>query len=81
MSNWDSNDLGYEDYDPNKDYSVQVKRNDGGLASTQVRIKIWKKSKNLEKNRKIWKRIEKFEKKSKNFIFSERYKKLKSQNK
>ena len=36
MSNWDRSDLGYEDYDPNKDYSVQVQRNDGGLASTQV---------------------------------------------
>lgn len=35
---WDQNDLGYEDYDPNKDYSVQVKRNDGGLASTQVTL-------------------------------------------
>ena len=36
MSNWNSSDLEAEDYDPNKDYSVQVQRKDGGLASTQV---------------------------------------------
>ena len=36
MSRWDADDLQAEDYDPNKDYSVQVKRQDGGLASTQV---------------------------------------------
>jgi len=35
MSRWDADDLQAEDYDPNKDYSVQVKRQDGGLASTQ----------------------------------------------
>ena len=38
MSNWNSSDLEAEDYDPNKDYSVQVQRKDGGLASTQVAI-------------------------------------------
>ena len=38
MSNWNSSDLEAEDYDPNKDYSVQVQRKDGGLASTQVEI-------------------------------------------
>ena len=38
MSNWNSSDLEAEDYDPNKDYSVQVQRKDGGLASTQVRF-------------------------------------------
>ena len=36
MSRWGADDLEAEDYDPNKDYSVQVKRQDGGLASTQV---------------------------------------------
>ena len=39
MSRWDADDLKAEDYDPNKpleDYSVQVQRRDGGLASTQV---------------------------------------------
>ena len=36
MSRWDADDLQAEDFDPNKDYSVQVKRQDGGLASTQV---------------------------------------------
>lgn len=35
MSNWDRSDLEAEDFDPNKDYSVQVQRKDGGLASTQ----------------------------------------------
>ena len=43
-NNWDQNDLGYEDYDPDKDYSVQVKRNDGGLASTQVKTYCYYKS-------------------------------------
>jgi len=33
MSGWDES---YEDFDPNKDYSVQVQKNDGGLSSTQV---------------------------------------------
>ena len=37
MSNWDRSDLEAEDFDPNKDYSVQVQRKDGGLASTQVK--------------------------------------------
>ena len=39
MSRWDADDLKAEDYDPDKpleDYSVQVQRRDGGLASTQV---------------------------------------------
>ena len=36
MSKWGPDDLDAEDYDENKDYSVQVKRQDGGLASTQV---------------------------------------------
>ena len=36
MSRWDETDTGYEDFDPNKDYSVQVQKNDGGLSSTQV---------------------------------------------
>lgn len=36
MSGWDESDTGYEDFDPNKDYSVQVQKNDGGLSSTQV---------------------------------------------
>ena len=40
MSRWDADDLQAEDYDPNKDYSVQVKRQDGGLASTQVRLDL-----------------------------------------
>ena len=40
MSRWDADDLQAEDYDPNKDYSVQVKRQDGGLASTQVRLNL-----------------------------------------
>jgi len=35
MSGWDESDTGYEDFDPNKDYSVQVQKNDGGLSSTQ----------------------------------------------
>lgn len=38
MSRWGADDLEAEDYDPNKDYSVQVKRQDGGLASTQVKL-------------------------------------------
>ena len=38
MSNWNSSDLEAEDFDPNEDYSVQVQRKDGGLASTQVEI-------------------------------------------
>jgi len=47
MSTWDRNDLGYEDYDPNKDYSVQVQRNDGGLASTQRSLQKIEESKQL----------------------------------
>ena len=45
MSKWGPDDLDAEDYDANKDYSVQVKRQDGGLASTQVsfRRKAFKK--------------------------------------
>ena len=39
MSKWGPDDLDAEDYDENKDYSVQVKRQDGGLASTQVNPK------------------------------------------
>ena len=38
MSKWNNDDLESEDFDPNKDYSVQVQRRDGGLASTQVFI-------------------------------------------
>ena len=38
MSGWDESDTGYEDFDPNKDYSVQVQKNDGGLSSTQVSL-------------------------------------------
>ena len=35
MSRWDDYNPD-ETYDPNKDYSVQVQRNDGGLSATQV---------------------------------------------
>ncbi|CAG5111809.1 Oidioi.mRNA.OKI2018_I69.chr2.g6082.t1.cds [Oikopleura dioica] len=34
MSNWDDAEFNAE-FDPNKDYSVQVQKNDGGLSSTQ----------------------------------------------
>ena len=40
MSGWDESDTGYEDFDPNKDYSVQVQKNDGGLSSTQVSLSL-----------------------------------------
>ena len=38
MSRWDDYNPD-ETYDPNKDYSVQVQRNDGGLSATQVRFR------------------------------------------
>ena len=38
MSRWDDYNPD-ETYDPNKDYSVQVQRNDGGLSATQDRFR------------------------------------------
>merc|ERR1712180_559492 len=45
--NWDKDDIGYEDYDPNKDYSVQVQRNDGGLSATQRALASIEESKQI----------------------------------